>query len=133
MIQNELLQIKLCVIRAIRQSHSTWSNLCKIINKCASAHGAIERPFIEAAIDKHFIPYAKKVTNRECNVVSLGIGNEIVMEERLKGMQPFCKFSGADPFPDTAEVYKKVGKVFITAIDTVTGEKVLNTLKGKPF
>lgn len=44
-----------------------------------------------------------------CNVVTLGIGNEIVMEKHLKILYPKCtRFYGANPFKENAKVCKKV-------------------------
>lgn len=33
----------------------------------------------------------------ECNIISLGIGNDILAEKRMNQLMPWCRFYGADP------------------------------------
>ena len=79
-------------------------------------------------VDKLFTPFVNTPT--DCNVVTLGVGGEVTMETQLKKLYPACRFYGADPFPQTAYAYSKVGEVHLTAIDAESGDRELHTLNG---
>lgn len=131
MTLKSLRKTKSCVLREIiHASAAVWPRLHQIVNNCSFIHRTNTKRFIPFTSDKLFIPFTKSPTKCTCNVVSLGVGGEVEMEKQLKKLYPFCKFYGADPFQQTAEAYNKVGTVYITAVDDVSGQRVLSTLNG---
>lgn len=68
------------------------------------------------------------VTNAECNVVTLGIGNDIQAEKRLQKLVPSCRFFGADPIEQSGKVYREIGTYYQTAVGVKDGSHIASVL-----
>lgn len=56
-----------------------------------------------------------------CVEVTLGVGNDIAPEEKLKKLQPQCKFFGADPILASGKVFENIGRYFEIAVGAESG------------
>lgn len=63
-----------------------------------------------------------------CVLVTIGIGGDILSEEKLKDRLPKCRLYGADPINASGEIYTKVGKYYQLAVSDVSGSKLANVL-----
>lgn len=131
-VKYDMKKTKDCFLNAIiKSSTNVWPILHHLINNCSFVNKSRIVPFIPLGTDKFFVPFSKNISDDfDCNVVTLGVGNEIIMEKNMKKIYPKCNFYGADPFNESAQIYNKVGAVFVTAIDAVAGKRMLSTLKG---
>lgn len=121
-LMKKLESVRDCVLRESRRFNGVvWRKLHIIITTCAtnSAFSELRYSYIYSKTDKSFLPFRTQPV-RSCTVVTLGVGNEVTYETNLQQKYPSCRFYGADPYPETGEVFKKVGKIFYTAIDNVT-------------
>uniref|UniRef100_A0A914D9K2 Uncharacterized protein n=1 Tax=Acrobeloides nanus TaxID=290746 RepID=A0A914D9K2_9BILA len=72
--------------------------------------------------------YLKPLINQTtCNVITLGIGNDVEAKKSLKKIRPTCSFIGADPDNSTnKDLYEKdLGGKFIHAAVGGTGNNIL--------
>lgn len=51
-----------------------------------------------------------------CVEVTLGVGADILAEQKLRGMLPHCEFFGADPILESGKVFEDMGKYFEFAV-----------------
>uniref|UniRef100_A0A0K0DIF3 Methyltransf_21 domain-containing protein n=1 Tax=Angiostrongylus cantonensis TaxID=6313 RepID=A0A0K0DIF3_ANGCA len=102
-----------------------WNNFAAITTHCTSITRVSKIklvPFESNDGIKHYILIFKQVTNPSV-VVSLGIGTDIRVEEKLKELLPEnSEFFGADPvIVPNAALFKKVGTFFPYAVSAQTG------------
>ncbi|VDM49013.1 unnamed protein product [Toxocara canis] len=66
----------------------------------------------------------------ECNVVTLGVGNDTMSEVALSQMIPSsCRFYGADPVVEGNEqLYSRIGTFFPYAVAATTGFRMASVL-----
>ncbi len=70
---------------------------------------------------KQILRPRKPSENDICTVVTLGVGNDILAEQKLKKYQK-CDYFGADPFENTGAAYRQVGKFFKVAVSDKSGK-----------
>lgn len=67
---------------------------------------------------------------QRCNVVTIGIGQDIEAEKQLQFRIPTCKFYGADPAEENGILYEKIGHFVHAAVGDANGESVANVRLG---
>jgi hypothetical protein len=77
-----------------------WSELIYFVLLCRRQQ-QLNNIQIRKYINKDETKYAIIPDNldaiSECNIVSLGIGNDILAEKQMQRVMPWCRFFGADP------------------------------------
>lgn len=72
-------------------------------------------------------------TGFDCVEVTLGIGNDIEAEEKLRDIVPFCRFFGADPIAKSGKVFEKLGQYYELAVGWQAGNLTANVLENNHY
>lgn len=67
------------------------------------------------------LPFPYRRTDESCVAVTLGIGNDITAEQKLRRLIPHCKFYGVDPIVEDGQIYRSMGRYFQLAISAQSG------------
>ncbi|VDM26870.1 unnamed protein product [Toxocara canis] len=81
-------------------------------------------------------PFGDLQEHEECNIVTLGIGYDVLAETQLQRIFPkVCRFTGADPTPEkNKELYESLGgRYFNRAVGAGNGKGLARVYSGKTY
>lgn len=119
--------IRGCIIQQLIDKTPYWDLLHLIINQCSRKYLGANVEYLKFRTDKKYLPFVDS-SHRPCVVVTIGVGNETIMEQGMREYYPQCEFYAADPIYEIGRVYENFGKLFTVAVDSHTQTKQLHIM-----
>jgi hypothetical protein len=94
-----VLLINFCLIQIIENRTELWSEFVDFVSTCSRNYlrEFKLRKFQNRDETKYAIIPDNFEAKSKCNIVTLGIGNDILVEKQMNKRMPWCRFYGADP------------------------------------
>jgi len=114
-------------------SQQIWTSLNNITEDCSNASALESVLHVEAFANNDEVKYMlrpfhhENLTKFACTMVTLGIGNDVSAEQRVKARFPGCKFYGADPASkQNGPLFANVGQYYEMAVGAKRQSVVTN-------
>lgn len=108
--------VRSCLLNGL-STNSAWYLFDSILSDCIDKEKLRTLGIrVLTNIDDTKLAILESKADTPCTVVTLGIGNNIHAEKTLATAMPQCSFFGADPVPQSGQIYKTVGEYIPFAV-----------------
>uniref|UniRef100_A0A915IAB9 Methyltransf_21 domain-containing protein n=1 Tax=Romanomermis culicivorax TaxID=13658 RepID=A0A915IAB9_ROMCU len=121
-LQPMVKRVKRCLLNELRKSKQFYSTLPSAVQKCCTfLMNTLPIKMLRNKDDTKYmlLPVNDKTT--ECQVLTIGIGNDIKAELQLQKALPRCKFLGADPIYEAGKIFQRIGRYLPTGVGDFNG------------